>query len=356
MLLGITQLGHWVVCGRPIWVYISGMNAPKVNPDDYINFVIASPNVVSARQAAAAHPDQPESPAHDAFTRLLHRLEPDPNTLWVEAQPQVDRGDGVLVMDDSTLDKPYAAAIDLVSRHWSGKHHAVVQGINLVTLLWTDGDRHVPCDYRIYHTADGATKNDHFATMIRTAHERGFPPRCVAFDSWYGSVKNLKLVQSCGWVWLTRLKSNRLVHRDRHGTKAVRDTAIAASGTEVWLKGSGLVRVFRIVAPHGGIGYWATNDLTMTELDRKQFSEFSWAIEQYHRGIKQYTGIEGCHARSATAQRNHIGLALRAFLRLESYCFRRGISWFAAKRSIINGAIRAYLAEPFIRLPNMATA
>ena len=34
--------------------------------------------------------------------------------------------------------------MDWVQRHGSGKHHAVVEGINLITLLWTDGDRHVP--------------------------------------------------------------------------------------------------------------------------------------------------------------------------------------------------------------------
>ena len=332
------------------------MNAPKVDPEDDTQFVIASPNVVSALQAAAAQPDQAEPPAHDAFTRRLHRLEPDPTTPWHEAQPQVNRGDGVLVMDDSTLDKPDATAIDLVTRHGSGQHHAVVRGINLVTLLWTDGDRHIPCDYRVYHKADGATKNDHFAAMIRTARDRGFSLRCVAFDSGYGSVKNLKLVQSCGWVWLTRLKSNRRVNRDRQGTKAVTDTVLAASGTEVGLKGYGLVKVFRMVAPNGDIAHWATNDLTMTDLTRKPFSECSGMIEQYHHGIKQYTGIERCHARSATAQRNHIGLALRAFLRVEIDCFQRGIRWFAATRSIIHDALRAYLAKPFILLPNMATA
>lgn len=40
--------------------------------------------------------------------------------------------------------------MELVVRHWSGKHHAVVIGINLITLLGTDGDRHVPVDYRIF--------------------------------------------------------------------------------------------------------------------------------------------------------------------------------------------------------------
>ena len=173
-------------------------------------------------------PVQPDSPAHDAFTRLLHRLEPDPGALWEESRSQVNKADGVLVLDDSTLDKPYAKAIELVGRHWSGKHHRVVQGISLVSLLWTDGDRHIPCDYRIYYKPDGETKNDHFATMIRTAHQRGFCPRCVAFDGWYSSLDNLKLLRGLGWAWLTRLKANRLVNKDRQGTRPLSRTEIAA--------------------------------------------------------------------------------------------------------------------------------
>jgi len=51
------------------------MNAPKVSPSDYIQFLIASPRVVSGTEAARAHPDRETGPAHDAFTRLLHRLE-----------------------------------------------------------------------------------------------------------------------------------------------------------------------------------------------------------------------------------------------------------------------------------------
>ena len=37
------------------------------------------------------------------------------------------------MLDDFTLDKPYAKRIGLVTRHWSGKHHRVVMGINLIT-------------------------------------------------------------------------------------------------------------------------------------------------------------------------------------------------------------------------------
>ncbi len=123
------------------------MNQPKVKPEDYIPFLIASPRHYTCTEAAAVQPAQSNPPAHDAFRRLLTRLEPDPHMLWQEAQTQIRPRDGVWVLDDSTLDKPYARHIALVHPHWSGKHNAVVDGINLLTLLWTDGDRHVPCDW-----------------------------------------------------------------------------------------------------------------------------------------------------------------------------------------------------------------
>ncbi len=151
------------------------MNPPKCSDDDYINFVIATPRSVSATEAAKVQGDEEQAPAHDAFTRLLHRSEPDAETLWREARTQVSLRQGILVIDDSTLDKPYAKRIELVVRHWSGKHHAVVSGINLITLLWTDGDRHIPVDYRIFDKKkDALTKNDHFQAMVKEARKRAF--------------------------------------------------------------------------------------------------------------------------------------------------------------------------------------
>jgi len=115
---------------------------------------------------------------------------------------------GMQVIDDSTLDKPHARQMDLVSQHWSGKHHAVAQGINLVSRVWTDGNCCPPVDYCIYHKeSDGLTKNDHFQAMREQAKQRGFAPAMVAFDGCYASLDNLKQVRDCGWQWLTRLKT-----------------------------------------------------------------------------------------------------------------------------------------------------
>jgi DDE superfamily endonuclease len=336
--------------------YFAGMNPPRVGPEDYLQMLVASPKVVSATEAARVQPDRPQAPAHDAFTRLLHRLEPDAETLWNEVQPLIRREAGVLVLDDSTLDKPRARHIELVSHHWSGNHHRVVRGINLVSLVWTDGDTMQPCDYRIYHKGDGLTKNDHFAAMLEQAAARGFQPRGVLFDGWYASVDNLKRVRRLGWTFLTRLKSNRKVRVNRGPAAAIDQQTIAASGTVVWLPEYGEVRVFRVVAPDGDTQHWATNDLGMEATTRLVLAELSWSIEEYHRGLKQFTGVERCQVRAERGQRNHIGFALRAFVRLEYHRFKTGVSWFEAKCRIIREAIRAYLSQPIYTLPLSATA
>jgi putative transposase len=331
------------------------MNPPKCKDEDYINFLIATPRQVSATEAARVQPEQERVPAHDAFTRLLQRLEPDPERLWREAQTQVYLTWGILVLDDSTLDKPYAKQMALVTRHWSGKHHAVVRGINLLTLLWTEGDRHVPCDYRVFDKAkDGLTKNDHFQQMLKVAHQRGFHPACVVFDSWYAGLDNLKLLRSFHWLWLTRLKANRQVNPDRQGLRPISAVEIGEAGRVVWLEGYGLIRVFKIVATDGDIEYWATNKLEMDRLERVKWANFSWTIENYHRGVKQYCLIERAQVRSGRAWRNHIGLCLRAFLRLESHCYHTGLTWFEAKMAIIRDAVRSYLAHPRYSLVSTA--
>ncbi len=233
------------------------MNQPKLRDEDYINFIIATPRTVTATEASSCQPDSTNAPAHDAFTRLLSRLEPDSEVLWTEAQTQIDLNTGILVLDDSTLEKPYSPFNALLYRHWSGKQKAVVEGINLITLLWTDGVRCVPVDYRVFDKdRDGKTKNDHFAEMLLAAYQRGFNPQLVCFDSWYGSVENFKLVRCLGWHFLTRLKSNRQIRVGNGKLEAVSQAGLCGgNGTLLWLKGFGEIKVFRVRATDGTSEY-----------------------------------------------------------------------------------------------------
>lgn len=58
------------------------------------------------------------------------------------------------MIDDTTLDKPYASKIMLVTLHWSSKHVRVVRGINLISLVWTNNSCWLPCELRIYNKAN----------------------------------------------------------------------------------------------------------------------------------------------------------------------------------------------------------
>ena len=131
------------------------------------------------------------------------------------------------MVSHTTLDKPYARKMDLVTRHWSEKHYHVVQGINLIYLLWTWGGERLPCVSRIYNRKeDGLTKNGHFRAMLQKAHGRGLQPKLVVFDSWYTGLENLKFVRGKKWHCFMRLKANCLVlgegiwenRRGRRGT------------------------------------------------------------------------------------------------------------------------------------------
>ncbi len=208
--------------------------------------------------------------------------------------------------------------------------------------------RCVPVDYRVFDKdRDGKTKNDHFAEMLVEAYQRGFNPALVCFDSWYASVENLKLVRSQGWHFLTRLKSNRQIRVGNGSLQAVSEAGLCGGdGTICWLKGFGEIKVFRVRATDGTSEYWATSLKQMSEAEREKFALSAWRIEMYHRGLKQQCLIERAQCRRLRPVLNHIGLCIRAFLRLESHCYREKMSWVEAKTGIIREAVRTYLSNP----------
>ena len=348
------------------------MNPPRCDDIDYIDFLVATQKSFTCTEAARSQPSgdgdddntpvaTPPLPAHDSFTRLLERLPPDSGALWDDAKKIITNiADGVLIVDDTRLDKPYAEKMDYVTHHWSGKHHEVVKGINLITTLWSDGKALIPCDFRLYNASkDGLTKNDHFHNMLLVAKQRGMEPKYVLFDSWYSSMENLKLIaKDLGWHFFTRLKENRLVNPTGriNGNKPIKDVEIPPDGNViVHLKGFGTIKVFRTVSKKGdGIEHWATDDLGMNEEKRDELSGQAWGIEEYHRGIKQCCGIEKAHVRKAKSILNHVHMSIRAFIRLELYRLMTGISWYEAKARIIRDAVRSYIAHPIYLLGSTA--
>ncbi|HET8689534.1 MAG TPA: transposase [Methanosarcina sp.] len=323
------------------------INSSKCTDLDYINFLIAASTVFSCTEAARSYSSTTNAPSHDCFTRLIQKQPFDTEPLWTEVKKFVTLKEGYLIADDTVLDKPYSEKIGFVRHQWSGKHHRTVKGIGLITLVWTDGTVVLPIDFRIYNIEeDNKTKNDHFLDMLDKAEERGFKPKYVMFDTWYASIKNLKTIREKQWHFLTRLKSNRLVNPDNTKNIPLETVEIPHQGIKVHLKEYGFIKVFRLVPKEGDTQYWATDVLDMDESEREDLANKSWKIEEYHRGIKQFCGVEKCQARKKESQRAHIMFSLRAFLRLEVQRIRNGISWFESKMKIHRVAAKVYLSKP----------
>jgi putative transposase len=104
--------------------------------------------------------------------------------------------------------------------------------------------------------------------------------------------------------------------------------------------------VFRIDTPDGDTEYWATSDELMTMGERTTTACQIWTIETYHRDIKQFCNVERCMVRSERAQRNHIGWALRSYLRLIWHELETGATRFGAKLAIIRPAVQQFLTDP----------
>jgi len=72
------------------------------------------------------------------------------------------------------------------------------------------------------------------------------------------------------------------------------------------------VKLFRVTVSTDRTDYIVTNDLSQNSTDEVQEANaVRWKVE-FHRGVKQLTGIEACQCRKRI-QRNHIACAILAW-------------------------------------------
>ncbi len=102
-----------------------------------------------------------EGLSHDSVNRFLLRERYEYKDLFDEVKPHINLVGGILSGDDTVIDKPLSDTqrTELISYFWSGKHHRVVKGIQLITLYYTDlSGKSVPVNYRIYNKQEDKTK------------------------------------------------------------------------------------------------------------------------------------------------------------------------------------------------------
>jgi len=308
------------------------MTKSKCSLDLYTKFLIANHNRYSGVELSKT---SEVSLSHDSVSKWLREKDFNEADLWNHVSTMIHKKKGYLIVDDSVLDKRFSRNNELVGRHWSGNEHRIICGIDLVNLVWTDGEACIPCDYRIYESEKKGkkTKNEHFRDMLDTAKKRGFKPSYILADCWYGSVENMKYIRDYHWKFIFGLKENRLVSITKHVYVAVAD--LDWSNTllqKVWLKEFGYVLVAKLVVTNGDIRYVVTNDLSLIDTTTlAHHNDHRWKIETFHRGIKQTTGIEKCYSVLERSQRNHIFASFVAFIKLEHKRLKEHVSWYEQK-------------------------
>lgn len=321
------------------------MQKQKCSLKLYTNFLIANHNRYSGSEMSKVSPKFDMQ--HDCVSRWLSASDFTPSQLWNQVKKLIDVTTGYLVGDDTLLNKEYSRINELAKKQYSGNEHKLVNGICLVNLLWSKGEEYVPVDYRIYKKEfDGRTKNDHFQDLLKRAKKRGFSPIYILMDSWYSSVDNLKLiVKKLNWNFICNLKSNRKVSISQNIYISISDLSLADKQVrKVWLKEYGFVLICKTVDQNGDVTYLAASDLTLIDYDdfTNHFSH-RWMIEEFHRGIKQTTGIEKCYSVKKESQRTHIFSSFTAFIKLETNRIEEGISWYEQKAMVGRYSTFSYL-------------
>ncbi|MEH1793626.1 IS701 family transposase [Nostoc sp.] len=323
----------------------------KCDLNTYTLFLLAESKYPGCTRLA----DIMEDLSHDSVNRFLLRERYEPKDLFDEVRLHINLVGGTLSGDDTVIDKPHSdpQLTELIGYYYSGRHHRIVKGIQLITLYYTDlSGKSVPVNYRIYDKQDGQTKNDYLRDMITEVLVWGLQPHTVTTDAWYSSHKNLKFFKNKELQFLTGIVKNRSCSVDGKNFTQVQNLEIPETGLMVYLKKFGQVKVFRRSFKNETYRYYLmyTPDKDALFLvsveDFQQLHSIHWGIECYHRAIKQVCGIEQFMVRTSEAIRTHFFGAIRAFTQLELMRTEELIeNWYEVQRNLSLQVARDFILQ-----------
>jgi hypothetical protein len=332
----------------------------KCDDELYSAYLLSDPLNTSCTRLSTVMQDL----SHDSVNRFLERERFEPKDLFDEEKERIELVGGILSIDDSVLDKPYMNPnkASLVDFYWSGKHKRAVKGVNLISLLHTDiHGVCVPVNHRLYDKAIAKTKNDYFLEMLEEVLSWGLKPSWVTGDSWYSSIKNMKCIRKLGMNFMFGIENNRTVSIERGQYIQIQTLEDWLSDEQtVYLKDYGMVKVFRQIYKKTYRYYL----MSASELDQLPFIQkidfervhaAHWAIERYHRALKQVCNIEKFQVRGLNQINNHVFCALKAFVRLEFMRVNHLIThWYEVKRDLFIRSIRDFInnKNPYIKSVN----
>ena len=264
-----------------------------------------------------------EAISHDKFNRYLLSEKLTSRLLWDNVKDVIEIDENAyLIFDDTVIDKRYSEEIELTRWQYSGNEHGVIRGIGLISCLYVNPrlGKFWVIDYRIYDpSGDGKTKIDHVLDMLKSlVSYKDLPFSTVLMDSWYATNKLMLHIDSLGKIYYCPLKRNRLVD-DTGGQEEYQQIENLSWGkTELTqgkiikikkFPGTKKVKLFRVTVSTDRTEFIVTNDISQNSTEVvQQVCKVRWKVEEFHRELKQLTGVESCQCRKGRIQRNHESL------------------------------------------------
>ena len=328
---------------------------------DYCQFLLASHTNYTQTYFA----EHSQKWSHDQINRYLRNETISPRQVWENVKDDICFSEnGYLLFDDTVVDKNYSSKIEPARRQYSGNAGRVIEGIGIVTMVYVnlDSDAYWIVDYRIYDPdRDGKSKIDHLLEMLDNAcFAKALPFTTVLVDSWYASRQVLRYIERLEKIYYCPLKSNRLVddsdgkYPHQNVSQLHFNVAEQSHGKFVHLKNfpkGHRVKLFRLVLGTERTEYVVTNDLTQDSTGETQkHCSTRWKIEQFHRQIKQVTGLERCQCRKQRAVRNHIGCAMLVWVQLNHVARQTGQTIYQLKEALLDDYLSQQLLSPAIQM------
>ena len=305
------------------------------------------------------------SMSHDNINRYLRREKLTPHLLWENVRSLVQVNESAyIIFDDTVLDKRYSEDIELTRRQYSGNEHRVLRGIGVVNCVYVNPDtgQFWVIDYRIYDpSGDGKSKLDHVSEMLQSLiYSKLLPFSTVLRDSWYATKKLMQYIDKIGKYYYYPLKKNRLV--DDTGAKEGYKKIESLNWSQQELELGKLIKIkafskdkkvklFRVIVSTDKTEYVATNDLNQDSTNVVQeVCDIRWKIEEFHRELKQLTGIESCQCRKARIQRNHINCAMLVWVRLKQLAYSTNQTVYQLKHGLLSNYLIQQLKRPTLAM------
>jgi len=288
--------------------------------------------------------------SHDMVNRYLSEEKLTPHLVWEHTAPYIKMSEhGYIVFDDTTLDKNYSKNIESVRWQYSGNAHKIIRGIGLVNCIYInpETEQFWIIDYRIFDPErDGKGKIDHVKDMLNNAlFQKKLLFSTVLMDTWYATNALMLHISDLGKLFYCPVKQNRLArapdtreHYQNINQLTWNENELKV-GKSIRLKGMPAdfaMRMFRVPISNNRTDYVVTNDPSQhCSGDTRKVCAMRWHIEQFHRELKQLTGVQKCQCRKQRIQRNHIACAVLVWVRLKQIAYETGRTVYQIKKSLL---------------------